>query len=188
MEEWNLGLFAQMIARKLAGWTWGGPRSEDWKDTWHILDGPEGARLNLRHDPYHGRLRIGGHYVRDRGALLPHQEDRPKDITVSSKREPSAVAREIERRFLPAYLTAYRQGVQELSNARAFEQGRDNLATKLAKLCGDEQHRRGFLFSHFSTSSYSIAVRVDGPDRVQVAIDCLTAQKAEEVLKLLVER
>jgi hypothetical protein len=186
MENSDFATFSRRIADHLPGWNWQQHDKVYFQDSLQMLAGSEGAKIDLHFDKQHGRICIGGVYPIDGNGVYPgNDKDRPTDITVSARREPIAIAREIQRRFLPAYLAAYRKGLEQFTKAKACEQRRKDLANKLATLCGGGQHLRGFEFSHFGAKSFSFEVRVDGPDLVQVTINSLPAQKAEEVLKVL---
>jgi hypothetical protein len=185
MDHVNLGTLAQRIARNLEGWTREQPPNENVRNSWQLLAGPGGAKLHLRYDK--PRLWIGGVYPRDGGAIYPSDDkERPAEITVSAQREPRAIAREIERRFLPAYLVAYRRGLEMLDKARAYQQSKKDLAVKLAQLCDVDLHSNGYTFSCRTDEASWLDVQVDGPDRVQVKVGGLDAQNAEALLRFLV--
>jgi hypothetical protein len=186
MENFDLAIITQMIADHLQGWSWERHDKVYLQDSLQVLVGPDGAKLDLHYDKRHSRLSIGGVYPFDGNSVYPwNDKDRPTDITVSASRQPSVIAREVERRFLPAYLAAYRKGLEQFTKAKAHKQSKEELALKLARLCGEDQRLRGFEFSHYGAESMWLGVRVDGPNLVKVSIESLPAQKAEEVLKVL---
>ena len=187
MEKMNLATLAQLIAQNLEGWTWEQHDKAPMQDSWQMLAGPDGAKIDLHFEKNHSRISIGGLYPHDGNGIYPwNASDRPADITVSANREPSNIAREIKRRFLPAYLAAYRKGLELFTKTSAREQTKKELALKLAQLCGEDQHLRGLEFSHYGSESFSFVVRVDGHNLVQLTIHSLPAQKAECVLRLLI--
>jgi predicted RecB family endonuclease len=126
---------------------------------------------------------------RDGGTIYPwNDKDRPSAITVSAQREPSAIARDIERRYLQAYLAAFRMGVELLNKARALEQAKKDLATRLAKLCGESLLVSGLEFSQYRDDYFHLQVRVEHPDCVRLTIDDLHAELAEAVLQFLLQQ
>jgi hypothetical protein len=189
MENLNFATLAQKIACNLEGWTWEEPKNEADRDSRQLLVGPAGARLHLRYDKYGGRIAIHGEYPRDGGTIYPwNDKDRPSAITVSAQREPNAIARDIERRYLPAYLAAYRNGVELLNKARAHDQTKKDLAARLAKLCGECLHASGLEFSQYRDDCFHLQVRIEHPDCVRLTIDDLHAELAEAVLKFLLQQ
>jgi hypothetical protein len=96
--------------------------------------------------------------------------------------------RDIERRFLQAYLAAYCKGLELLNQANAHEHAKKDLAARLAKLCGQPLRTNGLEFSRYQADCFHLEVRVDDPDRVRVTIDGLHAQQAEPVLKFLLQQ
>jgi hypothetical protein len=186
MSNLDFATFAQAIARNLESWTWEEPKNKSVKDSWQFLAGPKGAKLNLHYDKYGGRIGIHGEYPRSGGTIYPwNDRDRPEAITVSARREPFAIAKDIERRYLPAYLAAYRRGLEMFQRAKADEQGRKDLAARLAQLCGECLCASSCEFSTDKADSFRLHVRVDDPDRAAVTIKGLSAQQAEAVLKFL---
>jgi hypothetical protein len=189
MENLDFATLAKKIAGHLEGWTWEEPKNEGVDDSWQVLAGPDGAKLNLRYDKYRCRIAIHGGYPKSGGTIYPwHDKDRPNDITVSAQREPLAIAKDIERRYLQAYLAAYCKGLEMLNTARAHEQAKKDLAARLAKLCGEPLRTSGLEFSQYQADCFHLEVRVDDPDRVRVTIDGLHAQQAEAVLKFLLQQ
>jgi hypothetical protein len=185
MENLDFETLAQQIASHLDGWTWDEPNNEH-MDDWQVLAGPDGAKLHLHFDKYGGRMAIHGEYPRSGGTIYPWRDkDRPNDITVSSQREPR---RDIQRRFLQAYLAAYRKGLELLNQAKAHEQAKKDLATKLANLCGESLHASGFEFSQYRDDCFHLDVRVEHPDCVRLTIDDLHGELAEAVLKFLLQQ
>jgi predicted RecB family endonuclease len=126
---------------------------------------------------------------RDGGTIYPwNDKDRPSAITVSAQREPLAIARDIERRYLQAYLAAFRMGVELLNKARAHEQAKKDLATRLAKLCGESLHASGLEFSQYRDDCFHLQVRVDHPDCVRLTINDLHGELAEAVLQFVLQQ
>jgi hypothetical protein len=188
MENLDFATLAQQFASHLESWTWEEPKNED-MDDWQVLAGPDGAKLHLRFDKYGGRIAILGEYPRSGGTIYPWRDkDRPNDITVSAQREPRVIARDIERRFLQAYLAAYRKGKEMLNTANAHEQAKQDLAVRLAKLRGEPLRKSGLEFSRYQADCFHLEVRVDDPGRVRVTIDGLHAQQAEAVLMFLLQQ
>jgi hypothetical protein len=188
MENLDFATFARLIACNLEGWTWEEPKNEADRNYRQLLAGPDGARLQLRCDKYSGRIAVHGEYPREGGTIYPWSDkERPNAITVSAQREPLAIAKDIERRYLPAYLAAYRKGMELLNKARAHDQAKKDLATRLAKLCGESLHASGLEFSQYRDDCFHLQVRVEHPDCVRLTIDDLRAELAEAVLKFLLQ-
>jgi hypothetical protein len=186
MDNLNLATLAQLIARNLEGWTWEEPVNQNIRDSWQLLAGPGGAKLHLHYDQRTNRLSVGGEYPRDGGTIYPwNEKDRPDGISVSAQREPRAIAKDIERRYLPAFLVAFRKGVEMFAKARANEHGKKEFVEKLARLCGTGQLSNKFAFTHYLNSPLRFELRVEGPDGVRVQIDGLNSQQAQALLKFL---
>jgi hypothetical protein len=165
------------------------PVSKEFRACWQLLSGPDGAQLHLRLDQRHGRLCVSGVYPRDGGAIFPwHDKDRPNAIRISAQREPRTIAKDIERRYLPAYLSAYRKGLEMFTKARADEKANRDLAAKLARLSGVDLHASGHGFTCHGEDYGWCDVQVDHPDRVQVKIRGLNAPKAEALLTFLLSQ
>jgi hypothetical protein len=183
LEKLNLTDLAQKIARYLDGWTWKKPCREESQRYWQTLAGPDGAQLHLGYDDHRGRLEIGGVYPRDGSSIYPwNDQDRPGDITISARRDPQAIAKDIQRRFLPAYLAAYLKGLEMLHKAKAYQDAKKELAARLAALCGADLDRNGVEFTKYHLDSFGVQVRVDSPDQVLITIAGLQAHEAATIL------
>ena len=105
--------------------------NENWQGFGVALDGKDGARLVI-HTAFNNddRLIILGYF--------PGHEDhlpceRPKtDITVGRKRPPKAIAKDIERRLLPAYYQVLEQARQNKAEHIRMKQEQDVAMKALA--------------------------------------------------------
>jgi hypothetical protein len=94
-----------------------------------------------------GRLIITGAYPPNH---YPPQDRRPR-ITVSATRAPKAIARDIQRRFLPDYLEAYSGSVRRCRAAQFNIATTNTQLEQLAEIVGEtaqptEYGRRGRLY------------------------------------------
>jgi hypothetical protein len=185
----NLATLAQQIAVSLPDWCWLPPdEDKEWHSTYQYLRGPDGVKLCLSYDSRKQRLRVGGDYPRQDGKLFPYSgKDQPDSITLNPQREPAGIAKDILRRFIPAYLEAFRKGVEQKAEHVAHEQGKKALAVKLCGLLENEKPhgQEAIEFSKYNKSPWYIRGRCGGPDSVQLKIDSLSAARAEAVFKLL---
>ncbi|MBU0491790.1 MAG: hypothetical protein KKA73_06455 [Chloroflexi bacterium] len=138
------------------------------------IDGPAGAGIHIGQD-HTGRLVITGCWPPSYGTWYFHPREGAPTITVRADRGPLAIAGEISRRFLPAYLPLYAQQVQDRIATIAREAATESLADELARLSGgDRQHNRA-AFSAFPPGM-SIRGEIGGPDSVRLTLDCPAAQ------------
>ena len=115
--------------------------NENWQGLGVAIDGKDGARLVI-HTAFNNddRLIILG-YFPGHEDHLPYE--RPKtDITVGRKRPPKAIARDIERRLLPAYYQVLEQARQNKAEHIRMKQEQDDAMKALADALSSEVHIR----------------------------------------------
>jgi len=115
--------------------------------TYHEQNGNEGRYAQLDHPQMQGaalmihrrdqRLEISGIYARnpdDRTGYYGPYEN-PPQITVSAAREPQAIARDIQRRFIPDYLREFEHSRERVDETRLdYSRRRDALEQIAAAL------------------------------------------------------
>lgn len=108
--------------------------------TWQrclIINGPDGARMRLaiiQESRKPARVAVDGFHPEGWAGL----GSGPKwtCITVALDRGPESIAREITRRFIPGYLSAFRDQAERVQRHNAFEAGRVAAATRVARILG----------------------------------------------------
>jgi hypothetical protein len=92
------------------------------------INGPDESGIYVSSEGYYtspdkGRLTITGFYPRDQDQeyYLPE----PPSITVSMKRAPADIARDIQKRFMPDYWQLYLDSVERRKNYRNYIAQRD---------------------------------------------------------------
>lgn len=176
---------AKQVAQQL-GWQYQQPK--DTTDTWQIkawayLSGPDNARLCLHVDTWKKRISVSGDYA---GGMMAHAKDRPDTVTVSAERCPNAIAKDIQRRYLPAYLEAYARSVDINNKHVAHEKGCAALAIRLGKVCGEVPRSNNTIHYYQNDAPYFEA-RVDSPNSVKLDISNLSPELAEVIIKLVLK-
>jgi len=88
-----------------------------------------------------GRFSISGCWPSDNENRL-HGPDKHLHITIARNRPPEKIAAEIQRRFLPWYLAAYAEKVEQVAKCNAARDRQQELTVELAALLGPEASRR----------------------------------------------
>jgi hypothetical protein len=149
---------------------------------------PDAPRLHLTVAA--GRVVIAGSYPDCRYPLPYHVKQ--LEITVAASREPGAIAKEITRRLLPAYLPALAKVIAEDLERRRDDERRHQAAARLAavipraRIRDDAKHVGGYLPS---TSGQVRPVDVDlGHDGGEVSLQVrwVPVDVAERVLRALI--
>lgn len=159
----------------------------------------DGAEFYMHHDSYRGRLTIGPSWPRDprtRDTFEPYvyapnarggsDRIRVESIGVGPSRPPAAIAREIARRFLPAYLPQYAEAVRlqqasETANTGAAALVRE-LAAILSEPARDTHDGRGF---RIYRDGATFEVSRHGSVKIEVNSD---ADLARAIARLLAAR
>lgn len=157
----------------------------------------EYARLAIRrqyNDP--GRITITG-IGPDGWTRLPLREDTKSALlakcTAAVDRDPAVIAREVQRKVLPAYLPALAAVVQRLAEDERAAQARREEADSLVGLFGGHQIS-GFSSPHASRSVVSLSSRMVGTVELNhdgsewdVQLRSLPADLAKQIISLVYE-
>ena len=196
---------AQQIADALDGWQ----VSDDQPTSNVQLDGPAGAGLYLS-EPYweKGRVVVGARWPHadingQRETFQPYfssygsNPTKAPCITCAASRGAEAIAKDIERRFLPQYLplyeqqaermiatlesAAYRRDILDRLNATGFMQGTVHLTVSPPEIVFDKGYlRTGGSYAKFAISTYQGL-------KVSAEIRDLTLEQTETIIGLLVK-
>lgn len=104
------------------------------------LDHADGSGMTMR--LYNGRLSISGQYpssVTDGDNVLhfyPHSSEDRVNITVSPDRSAEAIAKDIQRRFLPGYWAVYLEMVAQKQRQLDFIEQREVILKELGRALG----------------------------------------------------
>lgn len=163
-------------------WSAEKPDADLWAPVVHV-NGPEGRSLSLD-----GRIGVspkGRIEIRANPPKGYHQETSRrfecKPITVASDKPAEHAAREIQRRLLPCYASAFGEAVERLSEARAWQDGRERLAARVAR---DFSGRRSTCDKGLTIWFGGATVEVRGTDSVHIKGD-FTADAALAMLRAL---
>ena len=190
------------LAKRLAmvlgsGWTYETPK---------VQDGDRSPRYaSLRHTEGYGmhlapiwnkpdRLEISGTWPKNFKGMVqvPHipygtpvKEQRP-EITVATARGGEAIAAEIQKRFLPLYVSKWQEMAKEAKRQDDHEAGQLALIEKLAALTGEklsDHNRERKTFTWKSGGWYS-DIEVYSPTDATLKLR-VNAEQAERILKML---
>lgn len=186
----SMGKLAAAIAEHMPGWRLE-PREEE-SACCAALVRDDGAAVTFYLAGYGPqKIEVSGRYPRS-GSTCFSPRDRSR-IGVSAAKAPAAIARDVERRFLGSYLTAYAEGLADKAEHDAGEAAADAVASKLAAVLGVETSRslathgcrdRTVYWNAGDGSGYGNA-RVSAE---RVALDFqVTPEQAERMLRALVE-
>jgi hypothetical protein len=151
-----------------------------------VLVRPDGARLSFGTvDPYTvDKLRISGRYpdgVLGSNGMYGLEHAR---IGVARERGPRAIAREIERRLLPAYLPELRRAQAWLAERHADEAVRDAVVRELSAIAGNAPGMHAPYTVGVPGSGGRLEVQLGGRVRVERLV--LGPEEAAELLRMLV--
>lgn len=159
----------------------------DWESGWNVpLDGPDQARIFLSLDK--GRVEVGGAYPQGYYQALGSQERH--EITVALTRGPEVIAREIERRLLPGYLTTLAEVKEKMRLDQEAKDMRQVAAERLVEVLSiPGVHLRDGELSWFSDTpaGYGSARVNYGGGTVAVEARSVTLEVAERILRVLAE-
>jgi len=158
-----------------------------------------------REEPIPGRAHVGarvtfrldGERVTIRGNYIVNYDDNRMQIageshviTVGRKRQADAMATEVRRRLLPAYLAYVESALATIADRRAYKANADrNVARLAATIEGSQTHGENNVIAHGGDrgdgdTGWRCQADVNG-DSVNLDISWLTVDEAERVLKLL---
>lgn len=140
-----------------------------------------------------GRYTISGGYPRDEhGSSIDYARSAAgynvelPQITLDSTRSPEAIAKDIARRFLPAYLELYDKAKGEQAKAHGYYAAVQAMAKRLhaaapgSRLCGDKLDKVDL---YRNTGGYFDAECYE--DRVNLKLHGVPPDKAEAIIRLL---
>jgi hypothetical protein len=181
---------AQQIAANLEGWTYEGrdlDDSNDWKNHFAYLKHTSGACVSLNLHCRENRINVGGEYFDKNGSSFPYRDKRADTITISPDREPRTLAKDILRRFIPAYLEAYALGQQQYENHVKYVNAKEALVSKFIAICGKDKRRNDTIHVYKQDGGY-FDLTVDGEDSVRLDLRSVPAAKALKIVKLMMEK
>lgn len=176
------------VAREVAehlGPSWQLEETDDDSDLVYIL-GPNDAAVRIKPDGYayntEGRLRIFGRYPHHPRMNLTHGETLP-EITVTAKKSPQAIAKDIRRRFLPKYLDLHAQAMERKQVYEHAEAVREDHLQQLAVILNTEP-RRDKLYMPGSIGGFA---QVSDSNTVKFAIYSVPFETACKIAELLAQ-
>ncbi len=141
-----------------------------------------------------GKLHISGYYPKDGDAyraprdwgVVAYNEEAPS-VNVSATREPVAIARDIVRRFLPAYTEIYRACIAKQQQQNAYRTNVNNTAAQLAALIpGAELRERDSVKSvHFYSTGHGYGDFSPSSDTVNMDLRSLPVALARRIAALI---
>jgi hypothetical protein len=184
------------IAAHIDGWSLR-PPSEDWGGCLVILDGPGGQALEIFWQAGRKRGEIRGGFPSlpgDRRPYLRHEDEKRCRIGLNLTRPPEALAREIERRLLPAYEKAFATVSRQVEDAHASHRGAEDLLGELVGICPKrpqtdyQRHTHEAVFRDIQGSARVTGPTESRPDgTVHLRLE-LPGSVAVEVLRLVAEQ
>lgn len=164
----------------MLGWQYKQPAPNE-SQRWATLVGPDGASISVSQVwNQKGRLQISCHFPGGNWGA----EKRPI-ISVSISKRPEDIARDIERRLLPAYLPLYQKAVERLRAEEEREAADLALAARLAAILGVEP--LGTEINWYGTGDFrggSGTIRVSGGN-VSFDLRWIDPEKAEAIINIL---
>lgn len=190
---------ARGIASRLDGWSLREP-SEDWGGCMLVLEGPSAQALQVIWCNGHKRGQIRGVFPKLPGGqqiYVRYEDEKRCRVGVSLTRPPEALARDIQRRLLPAYEEVFERVSRQVEKAHASHESAESLLAELVTVCGkkpqtDAQRRRHEInFRDIRGSAQvtgptesrpegSVYLRLDLPGPVAVEVLRLVAEQAPE--------
>jgi hypothetical protein len=128
------------VATHLSGWNYNSPGEVN---SWAELQGPDGMAVHLSKVWNKPRVHVTGRWPR----LANGQPNRPSEspsITIARDRGAEAIAQEIRRRFLPAYVAAYRTLKQQVDEDHVRHSAVKVELERLAEMIGQKIVNDGF--------------------------------------------
>lgn len=187
---------ARGIADHLDDWSFRQP-PEDWDGWTAVLEGPYGMALHLRWSSRNEPGTIEGAFPKLPGERDPHltQEDKNRcRIGATLTRPPQVLARDIERRLLPAYKEVFARVSPQVEEAHESHQWAEGLIEEIVSICGSkprtdsQRHFHEVTFRNPSGSAHIIEPCLSRPQgAVQLRLE-LPERLALEVLRFVAEQ
>jgi len=134
--------------------------------------------------PYEGRITVTAYSKHD-SALYRYGEG-PLSISVSAKRSTDQILKEIQRRFLPAYLEIARKAEDIQMKQNEYKRRLESCLGRLkGELLEDSEKQSGKI--HLHLDEIWGAVRYSGDDQVAIDFHNVPVEKAGRVLAILRE-
>lgn len=152
------------------------------------LDGPDGQGLFLEVSRYRspGRIFISGVYPHDE-RNVSYAPREPLSISVAEGRPVGEIAREIVRRFLPGYQTAYREARERLRRDEEIRAAERGLIARLAPLVGATAPAHApNRATHYHQGGTYIVIETHGSS-ADLKLDRLPGDVAARVLAIVAE-
>lgn len=189
--------WADQVSKHLEGWTIGGGEGY-----WPRLNGPNGARVTIHLDSGKSeRYTLRGLYPTDgvpqtslRYSLryfnvLRYDEEAKDIITVSAKREPEGVAKDIAKRLLPRYLELYEKCIKRVRELEKMRKRKAGIADKLAKALGGgrirEQNDSPCIYEPEDFEGPGVIIQVFGPESITLNLANVSQSLALRIVRMV---
>jgi hypothetical protein len=168
------------IASFFAEWRVGSSEFYIW------MTGPNGEKIYFGNREKVGTLHIYGEYPRDKRGqdCVPYSANRPS-VNVSLSRSPEAIAKDIQRRFLPDYvalLETVRSRVEATNKHYDIVKANVELLAKAAKAKNYKPDAEGFSFYDDAKGYGDIQVSANTATLKLLSVPIETARKILELL------
>ena len=194
MDKHQLQKLAELISMATPRARFVSMGKEDYTDADAYFETPNGAEFYIRFDSHAKRLHVNGSYNGLWKFRNSYNNPAPT-ISASPDRTPAQIARDIERRFLPAFLEDYAKAqASKTAYFGAIDRTYAN-AQQIQAASGDYFHRsereRDNLPDKPDIELHSYGMRIYGKARicdgnVDMALDNLTAGEAAQIVALIV--
>ena len=191
MSEINVQDLAEQIAAHLPGWQARPQRGSDYGHCrYATIKHDGGGLIQLYYDSYRKHVSCSGRYPERNGrscspsdwGVLRYSEAAPA-IKFSPTREPKALARDIERRFLAKYLPLFAACQSRKGEHEAAEEDRSTYLARYAAACGGKvRGEKIHLYCEDDGMMGDVQVQTDGGARIDVWVP---ADKAEKIMQIL---
>jgi hypothetical protein len=175
--------FGLALAERLPGWAFDEPHWTEYQHVARLVNQEiPGARMYLNGTRQRGRVEVSGSYPE--GVYIRTEER--VNITVSTTREIDAVAKDIQRRFLGAYLRVFQSAMERAyQTAQAQVRARD-VADELAAISGcDATHGRDASEIWTRHGKIVIGVGSDEPHITMERLYSVPVEMAKEVARVM---
>lgn len=197
MEPTQLQELGRAVAEHLDGWAYEAPSDHAQRDygshAWCIA--PDGARFALYTGYGNGcKVIVMGTYPQhhDGGHVAVYENGREvKDprIGCSPARGPEAIARDIQRRFLPAYREHLAKAKAEVHRQTEYHKRTVSAAGRLAAAVGVADKGDGQEFSFYGGDTHVYGrVRASGDGTAKLDLSNIPLDVAERILQIVRER
>jgi hypothetical protein len=185
-----LKIEAAVVVSELGGsWAIEPAKAEDVRDHVMLRDA-DGRRVELCVPQYNytGKVEVSGWFdygPTHLGISFPYGKTRPQ-ISVSLSRGGAVIAKEIKRRFLPAYDELFHSIGESVRKATNYRDTQMGITARLAALAGAEPKRTQERSFCLITDNYTRTVEVNvSNSTVDLKLFNLSESQAAEILRLL---